>query len=336
MGERLPRRGVRCPPIFGQKYKLRVSIALLIVFREFSRSSESMAPHAAWVVEGNPTGRSGVDAWCIRRWQQNLLRWRRHFRKGESTRYQAMLDSARTAAVSTRKVFWTDPYRRELTTRIAYVEGEEVQLEETIFYAESGGQESDAGTLGTWPVLQATKRGEVIVYRLDAQHDLKVGDSVDVRIDWPRRYRLMRLHFAAEVILERVYRKLNMPDKVGAHIAEQRARIDFVLEQNIATYFPEILAQAHALIEANSPIVSAFSDVAAERRYWEVAGFARVPCGGTHLRRTGEVGQLKLRRKNIGKGKERIEITLVDGHADAHEACVVRAMRLTAGAPTGP
>jgi Ser-tRNA(Ala) deacylase AlaX len=57
--------------------------------------------------------------------------------------------------------------------------------------------------------------------------------------------------------------------------------------------------------------VSAFSDEAAERRYWEIAGFAQVACGGTHLKSTGEVGKLALKRKNVGKGKERIEIYLL-------------------------
>ena len=46
-------------------------------------------------------------------------------------------------------------------------------------------------------------------------------------------------------------------------------------------------------------------------RYWEIEGFARVPCGGTHLKRTGEVGNIALKRKNIGKGKERIEVYAV-------------------------
>jgi Ser-tRNA(Ala) deacylase AlaX len=47
-------------------------------------------------------------------------------------------------------------------------------------------------------------------------------------------------------------------------------------------------------------------------RSWEVEGLARVPCGGTHLRTTGEVGALALKRRNVGKGKERIEILLVE------------------------
>ena len=47
-----------------------------------------------------------------------------------------------------------------------------------------------------------------------------------------------------------------------------------------------------------------------EKRYWKVEGFAKRPCGGTHLKETGEVGKLRLKRKNIGKGKERAEIYL--------------------------
>ncbi|HOG04600.1 MAG TPA: alanyl-tRNA editing protein, partial [Accumulibacter sp.] len=38
--------------------------------------------------------------------------------------------------------------------------------------------------------------------------------------------------------------------------------------------------------------------------------FARVPCGGTHVRRTGEIGSIRLKRNNIGRGKERVEILL--------------------------
>lgn len=68
--------------------------------------------------------------------------------------------------------------------------------------------------------------------------------------------------------------------------------------------------KAEGLIEENHEIISAFSNEESQRRTWEVKGFAKVPCGGTHLRRTGEVGNMILKRKNIGKGKERIEIYL--------------------------
>jgi Ser-tRNA(Ala) deacylase AlaX len=208
----------------------------------------------------------------------------------------------------TTKVFWTEPYLTQLETRIVEARGDEIMLERTIFYALSGGQESDAGTIGGHPVREARKEGKDILYRLDPGHSLGVGDPVLVLIDWERRYRLMRLHFAAEIVLELVYHKLKDAPKIGAHISQDKARIDFAWAGNITPVLPELQRAAQAIVDADQAIISAYSDETAERRYWEVPGFARVPCGGTHLRRTGEVGQITLKRKNIGKSKERIEV----------------------------
>jgi len=207
-----------------------------------------------------------------------------------------------------RKVFWEDPYLTELETRVTSVNDNDITVEETIFYALAGGQESDHGTIANSPVLQARKEGREIVYTLEKGHGLKPGDRVRVTIDWERRYRLMRLHFAAEIILELVYQHLRSVKKVGAHIAQDKARIDFEWGENISRMFPIIEEQARRIVEANQEIVSAFSDENAEERYWDIGGFARVPCGGTHLRKTGEIGEIELKRKNPGKGKERIEI----------------------------
>jgi Ser-tRNA(Ala) deacylase AlaX len=217
----------------------------------------------------------------------------------------------------TRKVFWEDPYLTRLDTHIATVNGNDVTVEETIFYAFSGGQESDSGAIGGHPVLQARKDGKAIVYTLDSDHGLQPGDPVTITIDWERRYRLMRLHFAAELVLELAYRHLESVQKTGAHIAPDRARLDFAWPQNISSIFPTIQAQAAALIAADHAIISDYSDADKEERYWEIPGFARVPCGGTHLKRTGEIGAIRLKRNNIGKGKERIEITVTDAPPSA-------------------
>ncbi len=206
------------------------------------------------------------------------------------------------------KLFWQDPYRTALDTRIAAVEGDVVRLEETIFYAFSGGQESDGGTIGGHTVLQARKHGGEIFYTLEAGHGLHAGDAVRVEIDGARRRKLMRLHLAAEIILELAYQNLPDIQKIGAHIAADKARIDFEWPENISRLFPMMQEKAGALIAADHPIVSAFSDEVGQRRYWEIEGFARVPCGGTHLKRTGEIGSVALKRVNIGKSKERIEI----------------------------
>ncbi len=214
--------------------------------------------------------------------------------------------------MSVTKLFWRDPYQRRIETRVADVFGNEVMLAETIFYAFSGGQESDAGTIGGQRVLNARKDGQEIVYTLADGHGLQPGNQVVVEIDWARRYRLMRLHLAAEIILELATQNLPGIEKIGAHIAADKARIDFTWAENIARLFPMMQEMAGALIAADHPIVSAFSDEANQWRYWEIAGFAKVPCGGTHLKRTGEIGPITLKRVNIGKGKERIEIRVGD------------------------
>jgi Ser-tRNA(Ala) deacylase AlaX len=214
--------------------------------------------------------------------------------------------------MTTRKVFWEDPYLCDLETKVATVNGDEISLESTIFYALSGGQESDSGTISGLPVLNARKDEHQIWYRLASGHGLKTGDSVKVFIDWERRYKLMRLHFAAEIVLELVTAKFPGIEKIGAHIAQDKARIDFLYGESLSPYLPEFKDQAMKIVASDTSIASAYSDEKNERRYWEIPGFARVPCGGTHLRKTSEIGEISLKRDNVGKGKERIIIRVND------------------------
>lgn len=210
-----------------------------------------------------------------------------------------------------RKLFWEDPYQTTANTRVAAVDGACVRLVETVFFAFSGGQESDAGTIGGQPVVRADKDGLDIVYTMLPGHGLAVDDSVTVQIDWMRRYRLMRLHFAAEMVLQLVYQLCPDVVRLGAHISVDKARIDFAHDGSIAALLPLVEARVASLLRDNLPIVTGYDDVETQRRYWLVGGFARMACGGTHPRSTGEVGAIALKRRNQGRGVERIEITLV-------------------------
>lgn len=210
----------------------------------------------------------------------------------------------------TEKLFWVDPYRTQLDATVTGVRDVDIRVDRTIFFAFSGGQESDTGTIGGCTVLRARTHGDDIVYTLEDGHGLRTGDIVVMTIDWHRRYRLMRLHLAAEIVLELVYRRFEGVEKVGAHIARDKARIDFKLDRSLAPDIAALSEQARELIGQDHPVVSAYSDERRRRRFWRIAGFAQVPCGGTHLRRTGEIGELELRRKNPGRGTERIEIRL--------------------------
>jgi len=214
----------------------------------------------------------------------------------------------------TTKHFWIDPYLAQLRTSVATVIGNDVTLQSTILFAFSGGQESDHGTIGGHTVISARYNGLDIAYTLPEGHGLMPGQAVEVVIDWPRRYRLMRLHFAAEMVLELFYRALPGIEKIGAHIAEQKARIDFGWPESISPLLPEISAKANAIVASDLAIRSAFEEGSEERRYWEIDRFSRVSCGGTHPRRTGEIGMIRLKRNNIGRNKERVDIYVADRH----------------------
>lgn len=208
-----------------------------------------------------------------------------------------------------KKVFWDNPYQKVLPTRVVEVNNNRLLFSETIAFSFSGGQESDKAYVNGQLILDSEKVGNLIYYTLPSSHGLSVGDTVIMEIDWPRRYKLMRLHFAAELVLELVNRKLNLK-KIGAHIADTKARIDFVYEKNISHIFDQILVEYKEIIQKNLQIMTGFSDIENQRRFWEIEGFSRVSCGGTHVKSTGEVGYITLKRSNIGSGKERIEIRL--------------------------
>ena len=212
--------------------------------------------------------------------------------------------------MSVIKIFWQDPYLKELNAQVVSVNAALITLDRTIFFAFSGGQESDMGFIGGLKVMEAKKEGIEIFYQLEAGHNLKPGDPVLIKIDWERRYRLMRLHFAAEIILELINQNYGNSEKIGAHISAHKARIDFRWTGSIADQFGFLKTELEKIVAADLAIISDFSDQEQKIRYWEVKGFGKVSCGGTHLKRTGEVGEVKLKRDNIGKGKERIEITI--------------------------
>lgn len=208
------------------------------------------------------------------------------------------------------KVFWENPYLTEIEAKVTSVNNNVITLDKTIAFAFSGGQQSDSGTIGGFEIIESKKDGKEIFYTIEQSHNLMSNQNVIVIIDWEKRYRLMKLHFAAEIILELVYQNYNHPEKIGANITVDKARVDFFWNGNISEIFPELMDNAHNLINSNLNIVSAFEDEENEKRYWYIEGFAKAPCGGTHLKRTGEIGSISLKRNNLGRGKERIEIYL--------------------------
>ncbi|HLC90166.1 MAG TPA: alanine--tRNA ligase-related protein [Candidatus Nanoarchaeia archaeon] len=91
----------------------------------------------------------------------------------------------------TKKLFWEDPYQTECTAKVTSIDNNKVKLDQTIFYAFSGGQLSDEGTIGGIKVLEAKKEGDKediidIEYTLEQEPSFNVGDTVQVKIDAER------------------------------------------------------------------------------------------------------------------------------------------------------
>ncbi|HBD7399360.1 alanyl-tRNA editing protein [Legionella longbeachae] len=210
-----------------------------------------------------------------------------------------------------KKIFWDNPYQHQLMTKVISVNESRLLFEETIGFSFSGGQESDRVTVNGLEVTHSELEGDLIYYTLPSGHGIAKGDAVLMVIDFTRRYKLMRLHFAAELILELVQRTITAR-KIGAHIAENKARIDFSYQHNISAIFEKILHEYNKIIATDKRIITGFSDINRQKRYWEIDGFSRVLCGGTHVKSTSEVGYITLKRLNIGKNKERIEIYLIN------------------------
>lgn len=228
------------------------------------------------------------------------------------------------------KVFWEDPYLTKLKTTVSSVNGNEIVFNETIAYCESGGQESDKTTINEMQVLSSRmdkKEPYLIYYILPEGHGLSVGDTVVMEIDWQRRHRLMRYHFTCELILILINRLFNKtpegqalrPEEIdttikkrGAHMSESGARVDFELPTNISEYFDLILTEYNKIIAADMPIETGYLNKDHQVRYWKLPNIALVPCGGTHVRSTGEIGSITLKRERANKGVERVRISLED------------------------
>jgi Ser-tRNA(Ala) deacylase AlaX len=214
--------------------------------------------------------------------------------------------------MATLKLFWKDPYLKECEATVISIDENEITLDRTIFYAFSGGQSSDSGFIGEIPVKEAIVRGEDIIYVLEEEPNFKVGDKVIVRIDWDKRYKIMKLHSAAHVIFFIFEEKTKAKKIIGSNVNEEKSRLDYLYEENISEFLPEVEKEANEEIFSNDMKVKTYFDKEnPEKRWWELPKKGwKCPCGGTHVKNMNEIKTIRLKRKNIGKGKERIEIYL--------------------------
>ncbi len=135
--------------------------------------------------------------------------------------------------MSTELLFREDAYLKSATARVLSVSARGIELDRTVFYPLGGGQAGDSGVFvrgnGERLTISDTRKGEgaaqVVHIPSAGSTALEAGEAVMLEIDWPRRYRLMRLHTALHLLSCVVVAPVT-----GGNIVPEKARLDFDID----------------------------------------------------------------------------------------------------------
>jgi len=238
-------------------------------------------------------------------------------------------------STSTEPLYQQDAYLRSCEARVVASGPDGVVLDRTVFYPMGGGQPGDTGMLRSrdgreWRVADTRKaEGGRILHKLDDSATAPaVGETVDASIDWERRHLHMRMHTALH-LLGSVLRF----GVTGGQIGADRSRLDFDTQDEIDG--GKVSAAVNALVAGSHEVRTRWiTDAELERqpelvrtlsvqpprgagwiRLLEIAGVDLQPCGGTHVRSTGEIGLVSVAKvENKGRHNKRVYIVL-DGDA---------------------
>jgi len=213
----------------------------------------------------------------------------------------------------TEKLYNEDPYMRRFEATVVSIDGNEVALDRTAFYPEGGGQVGDTGLIGGVRVADTQIRDGRVVHVLEAPPGFGAGDAVQGEIDWERRHRIMRLHSAAHIMEHFLHRELGEIARLGSRVDDEKDRADYAYEGRLpADALMRVEEAANRLIAEDREIAIRLDPRRPGIRIWSCGGI-EMPCGGTHVRGTGEIGAIRLRRRNPGRGVERVETALAEG-----------------------
>jgi len=220
-----------------------------------------------------------------------------------------------------------EPYVRTFESRVRTIDGQHITLDETYFYAESGGQPADTGTLAGVEVVDVQKREGVTVHRLAAEPDVETGDTVHGEIDDSARTYSMRAHTASHIIYGAGRKLFDDHAYGGFDIGEDSIRLDFETTTSDGDINPLTFQRmANETVWNNLDVDWYEMDVeaASERddivfnlgdadptdtvRIVEIGDWDIAACGGTHVRTTSEIGPIKvLDVSNPGADLVRVE-----------------------------
>lgn len=216
----------------------------------------------------------------------------------------------------TERLYYTDSYLREFRANVVETAGGgcRVYLDRTAFYPASGGQPHDMGTIAGAALIEVADEGDRIAHVTSAP--VAAGEAV-CRIDWPRRFDHMQQH-SGQHLLSAVLVELYNAATVGFHLGADTSAIDISASLDDAD-LAAAEVRANRIVFENRPVSISFRDASAaeglrkasERegtlRIVTIDGLDRSACGGTHVRSTGEIGPVLIRKLDRAHGNLRIE-----------------------------
>lgn len=209
----------------------------------------------------------------------------------------------------TIRLYDEDHYLQEFDAKVVWVQDNLVELDQTAFYVDSGGQQGDSGTLNGEPVVYTKyDENEKHVHIMETQPSFKVGDIVHGVIDWDRRYRIMKLHSASHMMEYFLWKHFGYMKRTGSNVDDKKDRADYVHDGRLD---PETLKKVeedtNKFLVDGHPVTITVDDTGI--RTWR-CGPVEMHCAGTHVKKTSEIGEITLKRKNPGRGEERVETSL--------------------------
>ncbi len=228
-------------------------------------------------------------------------------------------------------IFRDDAYRQSCDATVVSADAAGIRLDRTVFYPTGGGQPGDRGRLrlsdGGTIVIKDTVKGEshedVVHLPEEGAAPPAPGTAVTAEIDWPRRHRLMRMHTCLHLLCSVV-----SGDVTGGQVGDGKGRLDFNLPDTQLDK-EAITADLNRLIEEDHQVAPRWITVEDLRaapelvrtmsvkppmeggavRLLEIDGVDLQPCGGTHVRRTGEIGRVRVGKiENKGRQNRRVNI----------------------------
>lgn len=233
----------------------------------------------------------------------------------------------------TRRIYMEESYQKCSEAVCLAIENSQVILNQTIFYAESGGQDCDIGEINGIPVVNVqhcfgrsvnlhnclsdnpvVQVDTVIYHEVVGVPDFNPGDTIQLAINWDRRYKLMVSHSLSHFLFYAVSTVLMLKANIsvktkGCHISPNGARFDF--DNDIpAEWVPEIETMANQQILCGGAISMIPNPSCSGLFDWTYNKNIVIPCGGTHVGSSDELYPIKIKRKKQGRGITRLSFEI--------------------------